>query len=184
MQLESPTPLSTQFNVYGVKPFAWLPITDSPSKGGQPVIPPTPTPPPTPFTPIPIPQIYNTAYSWGHPDFVNWWMENNTPENQGKVLWYPGGDGKGGRWIVIRGGGSPVLEGNYDGSIPTGVYQRESGVGAYEVQNQTPMPYDGTPIKGTEVYFTPAGQAQDPYELGEYQVFKKGGKVNYLLYIH
>lgn len=177
MPLESPIPMSTQFNLYGVKPFAWgntYPqyTVDKPT---------TPHVDPTPFV---APHVYNTAYSWGHPDFVNWWMKNNTPENQGKVLRYPGGDGRGGRWIVINGGGSPVLEGNYDGSIPTGVYQRGSGVGAYEVQNQTPVQYDGAPIKGTEVYFTPAGRAQEPYELGEYQVFKKGGKVNYLSYTH
>lgn len=168
---------SATINLPYVRPFAW-------GNTYPPYTVDDPTAPHIDPTPLVAPHVYNTAYSWGHPDFVRWWMQNDTPENQGKHLWYPGGDGRGGRWIVIRRGGRPVLEGNYDGSIPTGVYQRGSGVGAYEVQNQAPMQYDGTPIKGTEVYFTPAGQAQEPYELGEYQVFKQGGKVNYLSYTH
>ena len=152
MKLESPIPMSTQFNVYGVKPFAW-------GNTYPPYTVDDPTAPHIDPTPLVAPHVYNTAYSWGHPDFVRWWVQNNTPENAGKSLWYPGGDGRGGRWVVIRGGGEPVLEGNYDASIPTGVYQRGTGMGAYQVQNQNPIGYDGTPIRGTELYFTPAGRA-------------------------
>jgi hypothetical protein len=143
---------SATINLPYVRPFAW-------GNTYPPYTVDEPTAPHIDPTPVAAPHVYNTAYSWGHPDFVRWWMENDTPENQGKHLWYPGGDGRGGRWVVIRGGGRPVLEGNYDASIPTGVYQRGTGMGAYQVQNQNPIEYDGTPIRGTELYFTPAGRA-------------------------
>ena len=79
-------------------------------------------------------------------------------------------------------GGQSVLEGNYDGSIIPGQHQRGTGVGAYEVLNQTGIPYDGGYFTGTNIDATPNTWSQEPYMLGEYQKFKRGGKSNYANY--
>lgn len=117
-----------------------------------------------------LPEInyYNTARDWGSADFQEWWRQNATEENAGKVLNYNG------KPIKITWDPNGYRARNLAGNVAAGIYP-SGQVTDRLVLNRQPIPYTGTPIGYQQVGVTPAVFTIDSNQYGETITMKNGG---------